>query len=62
MPFIIRFYFIVSLKPKRNPFYKENYIIGEGLDAWDSGVKTFKDWIKKSQNIIKQVKNIKKIA
>ena len=51
-------YFTLSLKPKRNPFYEKNYVIGVGVDSWDNGIKTFNDWKKKSEKIIKQVEKI----
>jgi len=53
-------YFIISLKPKRNLFYKENYITGEGLDSWDNGIKTFADWKRKSQKTINYIKKLNK--
>lgn len=51
--------FTISLKPNRNLFYKTNYVIGKGLDAWDLGIKSFDDWKNKSNDVIKQVKKIK---
>jgi hypothetical protein len=50
--------YILSLKPSRNQFYKENYIIGKGLDPEDIGIKKFDSWKKKSKSIIKYIENI----
>lgn len=48
----------ISLYPKRSNFYKENFIIGKGLDSWDIGIKSFKTWKGKSDKIIKIVSKI----
>ena len=48
-------YFQLNLVPSRSSFYKENYIVKEGLDSWDCGVKTVKDWENVSKNLVKKI-------
>ena len=48
-------YFQLNLIPSRSAFYKDNYIVNEGLDSWDCGVKTVKDWHKVSSSLVKKI-------
>jgi len=48
-------YFKLELIPSRSSFYKHNYIIKEGSDSWDCGIKTLKDWKKASDNLVKRI-------
>jgi len=48
----------ICIVPARSDFYKQNYLIGEGLDSWDIGIKSFRSWRKKSNELIKKLKNI----
>jgi len=48
----------ISLDIKRSDFYKKNYIVGKGLDSWDIGIKSFKNWKAKSKKIIKVISKI----
>lgn len=50
-------FFQLNLIPSRSSFYKENYIVKEGLDSWDCGVKTVKDWKTLSDKLVKKVVN-----
>ncbi len=52
--------FQINLIPKRSSFYRENYIVKRGLDSWDCGVKTIKDWDKESKKLIKKLKSVLK--
>jgi len=46
--------------PTRSSFYQQNYILGIGLDSWDVGIKSFKDWKEHSQRVKRAVKRIQK--
>ena len=48
-------YFQLNLIPSRSSFYKENYIVKEGLDSWDCGVKTVDDWERVSKNLVSNI-------
>jgi len=48
----------ISLNIKRSDFYKNNYIVGKGLDSWDIGIKSFKNWKEKSSEVIKIISKI----
>lgn len=50
---------VIYIIPRRSNFYKKNYLVGEGLDSWDVGVKSFDDWKGKSKKLIEKIKNIK---
>jgi transglutaminase-like putative cysteine protease len=47
--------FQLNLLPSRSSFYANHYIVKEGLDSWDCGIKTFDDWKKVSQNVVDKV-------
>lgn len=49
---------LVSLKPNQSDFYKQYFIIGKGLDSWDIGIKSLKDWKEKSDKIINLISKI----
>lgn len=49
----------LSLIPKKSSFYVDYYLLKEGLDSWNCGIKTFNDWKKVSQKVIKKVKEIR---
>jgi hypothetical protein len=49
-------YFQLNLIPSRSSFYKENHIAKKGLDSWDCGVKTVKDWDKISKELVNKIK------
>ena len=38
----------INLDPRKSSFYKHNFVMKEGLDSWDCGIKTFDDWKKLS--------------
>lgn len=44
---------------ENSEFYRKFYIMGIGLDSWDIGIKTLKDWYKRTEEINKQIKNLK---
>jgi len=48
----------INFQPTRSDFYYHNYIIARGLDSWDNGIKSFKDWEKVSEKVIKKIKEI----
>ncbi|MFA5360435.1 MAG: transglutaminase-like domain-containing protein [Candidatus Paceibacterota bacterium] len=48
----------ISLDVKTSDFYKNNFVIGEGFDSWDVGVKSFKSWKKKSNKVIRIISKI----
>lgn len=48
----------IYLYPKRSKFYKENFIVGKGLDSWDVGIRSFKTWKEKSDRITKIISKI----
>lgn len=48
--------FQINLIPERSPFYRENYIVKKGLDSWDCGVKTVKDWDAISKKLVKRIR------
>lgn len=52
-------YFQLNLIPSRSSFYKNNYVLGKGLDSWDLGVKTMKDWKTLSSKLIKHTEKFK---
>jgi hypothetical protein len=49
---------LINLDSKKSNFYKENFVIGKGLDSWDIGIKSFKTWKDKSNKIIKIISKI----
>ncbi|KQC05489.1 MAG: hypothetical protein APR54_08245 [Candidatus Cloacimonas sp. SDB] len=44
--------FNISIFPERSEFYRNNYIVGKGLDSWEIGISTFQTWVDKSNQII----------
>jgi len=48
----------IALDIKKSDFYKQNYIIGKGLDSWEIGIKSFKNWKDKSEKIVKIISKI----
>ena len=48
----------ISLDIKRSDFYRKNYIVGKGFDSWDIGIKSFKNWKEKSNEVIKIISKI----
>jgi len=49
--------FQLNLIPSQSSFYDNYYIIREGLDSWDCKIKTFNDWKKASENLIRKINN-----
>lgn len=49
----------IDLDLKRSNFYKENFLIGKGLDSWDIGIKSFRSWKDKSNKIIKIISKVR---
>jgi hypothetical protein len=49
---------LITLKPNQSDFYRENFFIGKGLDSWDIGIKSLKDWKKRSDKIINIISKI----
>jgi hypothetical protein len=49
----------VDIFPEFSEFYRKFYVMGVGLDSWEIGIRTLKDWYKKSEKINKQIKNLK---
>jgi len=47
--------FQLNLIPSRSSFYTHHYVVKEGLDSWDCGIKTFNDWKKVSKSIVDKV-------
>jgi hypothetical protein len=45
-------YFKINLISSRSDFLRENYLARTGLDSWDCGVKTVKDWDKLSKETV----------
>jgi len=50
----------ISLDIKRSDFYKNNFVVGKGFDSWDVGVKSFKSWKEKSNEVIRIISKINK--
>ncbi len=50
-------FFQLNLIPERSSFYKKNYIVKKGLDSWDCGVKTVKDWDTLSKKLVQKIAN-----
>lgn len=48
----------INLIPSKSSFYHNYYIVKEGLDSWDCGIKTFADWKKVSKNLSERIKSI----
>ena len=48
-------YFQLNLIPSRSHFYNQNWIIKEGKDSWDCGIKTHSDWKKASDNLVNRI-------
>jgi hypothetical protein len=49
----------IGLDPRKSSFYRHNFIMKEGLDSWDCGIKTFEDWKKLS---LKAQRHINKLG
>lgn len=49
----------ISLDIKTSDFYKNNFVVGKGFDSWDVGVKSFKSWKEKSNEVIRIISKIK---
>lgn len=49
---------LIWLNPERSDFYKENFIVGKGLDSWDVGIKSFRSWKEKSNKIVEIISKI----
>jgi len=49
----------IDIFPEFSEFYKKFYVMGIGLDSWDIKIKTLKDWYKRTEQINKQIKEIK---
>lgn len=48
-------HFKLNLIPSRSSFYKHNYLVKEGLDSWDCGIKTLRDWENTSNNLVEKI-------
>ena len=48
----------LSIYPERSDFYKNNYIVGKGLDSWEIGISTFNTWIEKAEKILSHTQSI----
>lgn len=49
---------VIWLSPERSDFYKENFIVGEGLDSWDVGIRSFRSWRGKSNRVVEVISKI----
>ena len=49
-----------NIEPRKSSFYKYNIIVGEGLDSWDCGIKTFNDWKKTAKKIEDGINKLEK--